>query len=108
MTARFDPAFGAVVVIGEVAGPTGAAEVRLLLDTGANISVITPGSMTSVGYDTANPLGQIPVATASSAGNLVGFYRLNRLSALGLDRADFPVLSYALPPGVDFDGLLGL
>jgi hypothetical protein len=108
MTFPFDPNDGAVAVLGDLAGPTGSIKVRLLLDTRANISVITPPPMVSVGYDTNQPLGQISLTTASSSGNSVDFFRVMRLSALGHDRADLPILCYPLPSGVDFDGLLGL
>jgi hypothetical protein len=64
--------------------------------------------MLAAGYDPAQPLGQISVTTAHSAGSAVGFFRVNRLGALGVDRLDHLVLCYALPPNVDFDGLLGL
>lgn len=33
---------------------------------------------------------------------------LNRFTALGQDRIDFPDLSQALPPGAEIDGVLGL
>jgi hypothetical protein len=38
---------------------------------------------------------------------MVGLFIVNRFSALGLDRINFPAVSYGLPPGADFDGLLG-
>jgi len=108
MSSPFDPNAGAVVVLGELAGPTGVVALRLLVGTGANVSVVDPARMLAAGYDPAQPLGQILVTTAHSAGSAVGFFRVNRLTALGADRLDHPVLCYALPPNVAFDGLLGL
>ncbi len=108
MTLPFDPAAGAVVVDGELAGPLNTVEVRLLVDTGANVTAVAPGVLSAVGYDPTQPPGQISVTTASSAGVGAGIFMVNRLTALGLDRKNFPLLSYALPPNVDFDGLLGL
>jgi hypothetical protein len=108
MTFPFDPAAGAVIVDGEVAGSAGAVALRLLLDTGANVSVITPDRLRSAGYDPAQPPGQITVMTAGSTGTVAGLFIVGRLTALGMDRNNFPVLSYDLPPDVALDGLLGL
>lgn len=108
MSSPFDPNAGAVTVLGELAGPAGTIALRLLVDTGADVSVIDPVRMLAAGYDPAQPLGQISVTTAHSAGSAVGFFRVTRLTALGVDRLGHIVLSYALPPNVGFDGLLGL
>ena len=35
-------------------------------------------------------------------------FTLAKISALGQDRIDFPVLAHTLPPGAGVDGLLGL
>jgi hypothetical protein len=107
MIVAFDPRTGAVVT-GRVTGPGGVARLRLLVDTGANRTLISPGSIAAAGYDPAQPLSSITVKTASSAGVTGGVFRVVRLSALGVGRADFPLLCYSLPSNVNFDGLLGL
>ena len=48
------------------------------------------------------------VTTASSAGGTGGVFRVARLTAMGLDKLEFPVLCYPLPADADVDGLLGL
>jgi hypothetical protein len=108
MTFPFDPAAGAVLVDGALAGPAGAVALRLLLDTGANVSVIAPDRMRAAGYDPTRPPGQITVTTAGSTGTVAGLFIVGRPTALGMDRINSPVLSYALPPDVDIDGLIGL
>jgi predicted aspartyl protease len=107
MKAPFGPARGAVVV-GHLAGPTGVVEMRLLVDTGANRTLLSPGSIAAAGYDPTRPLRPVTVKTASSAGVTGGVFQVIRLSALGVSRTDIQVLSYSLPSNIDFDGLLGL
>lgn len=107
MKISFDPARGAVA-IGHLAGPAGIVELRLLVDTGANRTLLSPGSIAAAGYDPAQSLGSVTVKTASSAGVASGVFRVARLSALGVSRTDIPILSYSLPPNINFDGLLGL
>jgi hypothetical protein len=107
MKTPFDPARGAVA-IGHLAGPTGIVELRLLVDTGANRTLLSPGPIAAAGYDPTQPLRSVTVKTASSAGVVSGVFRVARLSALGVSRADVPILSHSLPSNINFDGLLGL
>jgi predicted aspartyl protease len=107
MNIPFDPARGAIV-IGRLAGPTGIVALRLLVDTGANRTLLSPGSIAAAGYDPNQPIGSVNVKTASSAGVAGGLFRIDRLSALGVSRTHITVLSYSLPSNITFDGLLGL
>src|SRR5262245_15248675 len=108
MTFPFDPAAGVVVVAGKLLGPIDTVELRLLIDTGADMTVINPGSLTAAGYDPTKTLSQFGVTTAGAMGTSTGLFRVDRLTALGLGRDNLPLLCYALPATVDIDGLLGL
>jgi hypothetical protein len=46
--------------------------------------------------------------TTASGVEVIPQLALLKLSALGQDRTDFPVLCHTLPPGATVDGLLGL
>jgi hypothetical protein len=107
MTSTFDPTIGAVV-LGQIVGPLDSVDVKLLIDTGANITAITPVALSAAGFDLTRPLGPMNVTTASSSAGTGGIFRAARLSALGFDRIDFPVLCYPLPTEAEVDGLLGL
>jgi hypothetical protein len=107
MSNQFDPNRDAVFVKGEVSGPVGHVRVKLVLDTGATTSLIHPDYLTIVGCDPAVSTDQVPVITGVGT-QLLPRLVLSRLTALGLDRIDFPVLSHALPPATGADGLLGL
>jgi predicted aspartyl protease len=106
MNFPFDPSTGAIIVSADLAGPTGQTRLRLLLDTGANTTVIAEAPMVAVGFDPSAPPGQVPVTTASAVGS-AGLFIVPALAALGVVRSNFPILCYSLPPGVDLDGLLG-
>ena len=80
MTFPFDPNLGAIVVVGELDGPAGTADLRLLVDTGANVSVIVRSTERPV--MTRSTARAHPSTTASSAEKSVGFFRVSRLTAL--------------------------
>jgi predicted aspartyl protease len=108
MSDEFDPNREAVFVEGEVSGPLGlATKVTLLIDTGATTSLIRTEVLKNLGYDPAASIDHVQVITGGGA-QVVPRLVLNRLTALGQDRIDFPVLCHSLAPGVGLDGLLGL
>ena len=55
MSIRFDPSGGLIIVSAELIGPTGAAILRLALDTGATGTLINSSMLVAVGYDLALP-----------------------------------------------------
>jgi len=83
------------------------AEVVLVLDTGATTSLINMDLLTRLGYDPAATTDRVQVLTGGGV-RILPRLVLSRLTVLGQDRIDFPVLSDALPPGADIDGVLGL
>jgi hypothetical protein len=108
MTFKFDPTAVIVVVDAVLLGPLDTVELRLFIDTGADMSVIRPGSMAAAGYDPSRASRQVAVTTAGGSGVTAEVYHVARLTSLGLGRDDFPIISYDLPPDIDIDGLLGL
>jgi predicted aspartyl protease len=102
------PTSGAVVAL-----PTGApimvdarlngVPLRLVLDTGADRTVISPTALTRAGIDTAGAMPfRISGVTGSSAASLVN---VPRLDIAGAQVGPLGVVAFAVPGG--FDGLLG-
>ena len=107
MSFRFEPALGLVIVQAELWGPSGSAIVRMALDTGATRTVINANPLVWIGYDPALSTDRVQITT----GNGVEFapvVNVQRVSALGQERSDLPILCHTLPPSADVDGLLGL
>jgi predicted aspartyl protease len=107
MTLPFNPHHGHVLVHAQITGPGGSAPALLALDTGALETVVRPGILATVGIDLALASHFVQAITGSGTVNapLVTF---DKLSALGQDRSNFPVLAHTLPPSAGMDGLRGL
>ena len=106
MTFAFNPASGAVLVVGELIGPAGPTGVVLALDTGATGTTIDDRYLVAAGYDPSQ-FTRVPVATGSG---IVHAPRLpvTAFAALGLTRANYPVLAHTFPFPSGVDGVLGL
>jgi predicted aspartyl protease len=103
----FNAKSGPILVNTEITGPLGSAALKLVLDTGATISLINLAAVLSLGYDPRQSTKRITVMTGSALA-VVPVIVLTRLSALGEHRFGFPVTSHSLPAGIGVDGLLGL
>ena len=107
MSFSFDPHQGLILIQAELEGPSGTAILRLALDTGATGTLINVGMLVSLGYDPSLAPDRVQVTTGSGV-EFVPRIELNKISALGQERADFAVLCHTLPPSATVDGLLGL
>lgn len=107
MTFTFDPFKGLIIVRAELEGPSGAAILRLALDTGATGTLINAEMLVSVGYDPALAHVRVQVTTGSGV-EFAPLIRTSSVVALGHERCDFDVLCHTLPPSANVDGLLGL
>ena len=107
MTFAFEPSRGPVVVEARLSGPSGQADLRLILDTGATTSLIRTTILLAVGCDPDTSPDRITMAMGNGV-EVVPRITLDRLSALGRHRLAFPVLAHTLPPAAGIDGLLGL
>lgn len=97
---------GLVIVFATVIGPMGKTVFQLALDTGASDTMLRPSKLASIGYDFADaPKVEV---TMGSGVVQVPDITLLRISALGQERLDFPILAHALPPTSTIDGVLGL
>lgn len=107
MSSPFNAQQGLIVVSTELVGPTGTAIVRLALDTGATSTLVGVGLLVAMGYDPALAPTRVQVTTGSGI-EFVPLISLNKITALGQVRFNFPVLCHTLPPSAGIDGLLGL
>src|SRR5262249_55639889 len=91
----------------ELEGPTGNVVLRLALDTGATVTVLSEAALVAAGSDLALAPSRVQVTTGSGVVH-VPLLPVSRLRALGQERTDFLVLGHTLPPAVIVDGVLGL
>jgi predicted aspartyl protease len=106
MTTYFDRRRSVVIVDGVADGPTQSTRARLLLDTGAAITMVRPMTLAAAGYDSSKPVSTIRVATMSGIVEAPLFF-VQRLTAVGQTWERVAVLGYELPRGLPFTGLLG-
>jgi hypothetical protein len=104
---RFDPKANVVIVSAQILGPFGEATANLIVDTGATWSLLSRQVLLASGYEPDAPGGRRVIVTASGSESVRSF-RVQRLRALGKERADFPVICHDLPTALRVDGLLGL
>lgn len=97
---------GDLIVVDAIAiGPSGKAEVRLVLDTGAVLTALIPTIAESIGYTSAARVARSAMRTAAAVeyGYIV---RLVQLQALGFTAPDVHVDVADLGHGID--GVLGM
>jgi predicted aspartyl protease len=82
MTATFDRRGPLIVVQARLIDPTGAASMRLALDTGASLTSIRQSILAATGYDMTQARQTMRMATA---GGLVSvpLVQVQRIEALG-------------------------
>jgi len=104
------PAAAAGVAIPYTGGPLvvdaslNGVPLRLLLDTGADRTLISPDAMTRAGYNTA---GGVPIHIRGVTGDAIGMLvPVARLDVAGTGVGPVAVVVHALP-GQAVDGLLG-
>lgn len=107
MSFPFNASSGPIVVEASLPGPLGQADLRLVLDTGATISLIRSTILVAVGYDPDASPDPVRVAMGGGIG-LIPRVVLNRFSALGEHRLGYSILSHSIPSATGVDGLLGL
>ena len=103
----FNAKEGLAVVPVRICGPTGTADVRLALDTGATMSLIRSAVLASIGCDPSADAERVEVTTGSSV-LYVPRVNLASIRALGREQRAFPVICHTLPPSAAVDGVLGL
>ena len=103
----FDRRQGLIIVSAHVRGPKARVDARLVLDTGAAATTLSPEHLLFAGYDPAIAPERVQLITASG---IVYAARLpvDSIEALGHRRSDIPVVCHELPAATGADGVLGL
>ena len=107
MRFSFNPNARLIVVRAHVSGPRGRGDLQLVLDTGASRTLISEQLLRIAGYDPHDAVAQGRMTTASGIRS-VPVVIVQKLSALGCERVDLPVVCHTLPSSTAYDGLLGL
>lgn len=87
-----------------IVGPTGRAEVSLILDTAAVMTTLVPSVAESIGYSSALRVGRSVTRTAAAEEH--GYIVRTEVSTLGFTMPDHRVVVADLGYGID--GLLGI
>ena len=69
--------------------------------------MVNIGMLVTIGYDPALAPDRIQITTGSGV-EFAPRVTLDKITALGQERTEFPVLGHTLPPSAGIDGLLGL
>lgn len=103
---RFDPASDLITVRARLWGPVSTeAELEMVVDTGAAITVVAPHVLDHLGYSPRDgeAITTMRSAVAAEPGYLI---RVMRLRVLGYETRDFRVHAHDLPEGFEIHGLL--
>jgi predicted aspartyl protease len=98
---------GLIVVWGVLQGPMGERKVRLMLDTGAAMTLVLPEVLDDLGYSARDGDKITGISTANAAVEQGYRLRVRYFQALGFGFHDFRIHAHELPDyGVE--GLLGM
>lgn len=95
-----------IVVNATLAGPRGAGDFRLLLDTGASMTVLNRSVLRLLGVEQLPRKTTLQLTTANTVVN-APTYLLESLTAFGIQKPEFEIAALELPANANIDGLLG-
>lgn len=107
MRATFDAKQGLIIVHARLLGPKGQRTVRLAVDTGSTSTLISQPLIEALGYEPAEATKHVGITTASDM-QYMPVVMIASVSALGLERKHFRVVSHTLPTTTTVHGVLGL
>ena len=96
-----------ILVDATLRGITYPHTIRLILDTGATFTMISPEILLRIGLDPAKSVKQRTICTASGI-EYVPFLTVPFIKAFGVERKNIEVCAHALPTNIPARGLLGL
>ncbi len=100
----FKPVGDLIGIDAVIAGPTGRADVTLILDTAAVMTTVVPSVAASIGYTSAHRVGWSVTRTAAAEER--GYIVRSEVSTLGFTMPDHRLVVADLGYGIH--GLLGI
>ncbi len=107
MKFKFKADYGLVYVRVKVGCDDREVILNLALDTGASGTIISAKKLREVGYNLDTPEDEVYITTGSGL-IFVPKITIEKLAALGNEKADFLVIAHDFPPTSSVDGVLGL
>ncbi|MCI0489651.1 MAG: retropepsin-like domain-containing protein [Blastocatellia bacterium] len=107
MSFAFNAHQGLIIVRTEIWGSSGSGVLSLALDTGATSTLVNQSRLMQLGYDPAVAPDRLQISTASGI-EFVPRLTVDKITALGQEHTNFPVLCHTLPASAGVDGLIGL
>ena len=104
---RFNRQEGLITLHATICGPLGESSVKLAIDTGASVTVISEEALRLIGYETEAMPRTVRFTTGSQV-ETAARISLLKITALEQDRDNFSVIAHTLPPSASMDGVLGL
>lgn len=103
----FDLSAPVIYVTALVSGPHAVVLARLILDTGATHTCLSPLTLTSLGYEMSNAPKNSTMLTGNGTIQ-VAQIEVRSLVTLGQVRDKFVIFAQSLPPSARANGVLGL
>ncbi|TAE18078.1 MAG: hypothetical protein EAZ95_05190 [Bacteroidetes bacterium] len=107
MTTQFNAKTGLIEIEAKAKGNKGFIALTMVLDTGANSTVINADLIETLGYNLSNNPHKTTVTTGN--GNIeADRIQLESLEALGYTKENALIVCYPFPPELKYDGVIGL
>lgn len=103
----FDSQSDLIFLAMTIYGPNGSTDARVILDTGATLTMVRSGVLEAVGYDLQNLRANTTIVTGSGV-EIVAELQIQKIQALDHEIENMVVLCHDLPEESGLDGLLGL
>ena len=104
---KFDINKKAVIVSVEVEADGITSELDFIVDTGSPETLFSENAIRIIGYTTVDSIEDVPIQTVSGSSKAYR-YVIDKMSALGVCKHEFKVISHPMPSGSGAYGLLGL
>ena len=99
---------GIISVYAQIVGPKTSRSMKMILDTGASLTMVPPEKVLSIGHTIPVSRDKIVKIFTASGVEYAPVVVIDSLSALGITVRRIEVLCHALSPDSPVEGLLGL
>ena len=99
---------GVISVYAQVTGPASTRSMKMVLDTGASLTMVPPEKILAMGYKIPVSRDKIVKIFTASGVEYVPVVVVDSMSALGITVRRLEVVCHSLSPDSPVEGLLGL